>query len=244
MKKFLIGNVFLICMLGASCSSAQLGKALKEASKTLGGTSGSGSLTTEQVAEGLKEALVNGISKGSDMASALDGYFKNPKIKIPFPPDVKKVEDKLRQMGMGTQVDKFVLTLNRGAEDAAKEAKPIFVTAIKSMTIQDAWGILKGNETAATDYLKRVTSAQLREKFKPVIQSSLEKVNATKYYSDLVTTYNKVPLVQKVNPDLNEYATTKAMDGLFMLIADEEMKIRKDPVARTTELLKKVFGAQ
>lgn len=232
-----------MCMLAASCTSAQLSKTLKDVSKTLSG-SGDQSLTSEQVAEGLKEALTKGISTGSDMASQLDGYFKNPKIKIPFPPDVKKVEDKLRQMGMGAQVDKFVLTLNRGAEDAAKEAKPIFVTAIKSMTIQDAWSILKGNETAATDYLKRVTSAQLREKFKPVIKNSLDKVSATKYYSELVTTYNKIPLVQKVNPDLNEYATTKAMDGLFLLISDEEKKIRKDPVARTTELLKKVFGAQ
>jgi len=244
MKKFLIGNLFVMCVLSWGCSSAQLGKALKDASKAIGGSSTSSSLTTEQVAEGLKEALTNGISKGSDMASAVDGYFKNPKIKIPFPPDVKKVEDKLRQMGMGAQVDKFVLTLNRGAEDAAKEAKPIFITAIKSMTIQDAWAILKGNQTAATDYLKKVTSSQLHDKFKPVIQSSLEKVNATKYYSELVTTYNKIPLVQKVNPDLNEYATAKAMDGLFLLIADEEAKIRKDPVARTSELLKKVFGAQ
>src|SRR6186713_2038194 len=121
MKKFLIGNVFLVCVLSWGCSSAQLGKVLKDASKAIGG-SGTSGLTTEQVAEGLKEALTNGISKGSDMASALDGYFKNPKIKLPFPPDVKKVEDKLRQMGMGAQVDKFVLTLNRGAEDAAKEA--------------------------------------------------------------------------------------------------------------------------
>jgi len=244
MKKFLIGNVFLVCLLSWGCSSAQLGKVLKDASKAIGGSGSSGSLTTEQVAEGLKEALTNGISKGSDMASSLDGFYKNPKIKLPFPPDVKKVEDKLRQMGMGAQVDKFVLTLSRGAEDAAKEAKPIFITAIKSMTIQDAWAILKGNQTAATDYLKKVTSAQLHDKFKPVIKSSLDKVNATKYYSDLVTTYNKVPLVQKVDPDLNEYATNKAMDGLFLLIADEEAKIRKDPVARTSELLKKVFGAQ
>lgn len=224
------------------CTSAQVGQTLNELNKAIGSTQQQ-PLTTNEVAEGLKEALVNGISNGSDLASMVDGYFKNPRIKIPFPPDVKKVEDKLRQIGLGSEVDRFVLTLNRGAEDAAKEAKPIFITAIKSMTIQDAWGILKGNETAATDYLKRVTSAQLREKFKPVIANSLNKVNATKYYTDLVTTYNKIPFVQKVNPDLNEYATTKAMDGLFLLIADEEKKIRKDPVARTTELLKKVFGS-
>jgi hypothetical protein len=238
MRKIVFG--FLILLSG--CTSAQVSQALSDVDKAI--NTDQQAPTTNEVAEGLKEALIKGISSGSDLASMLDGYFKNPRIKIPFPPEVKKVEDKLRQIGMGSEVDRFVLTLNRGAEDAAKEAKPIFITAIKSMTIQDAWAILRGNETAATDYLKRVTSQQLHDKFKPVITNSLNKVNATKYYSDLVNTYNKIPLVQKVNPDLNEYATTKAMDGLFLLISDEEKKIRKDPVARTTELLKKVFGAQ
>jgi hypothetical protein len=233
---------FIYLLLLSACTSAQVSQTISEVNKVL--TEDQQTPTTSEVGEGLKEALVKGISNGADLASALDGYFKNPRIKIPFPPEVKKVEDKLRQIGLGSEVDRFVLTLNRGAEDAAKEAKPIFVTAIKSMTIQDAWAILRGNETAATDYLKRVTSDQLRAKFKPVIANSLNKVNATKYYSDLVNTYNRIPLVQKVNPDLNEYATTKAMDGLFLLISDEEKKIRKDPVARTTELLKKVFGAQ
>ena len=145
---------------------------------------------------------------------------------------------------MGSEVDRFVMTLNRGAEEAAKEAKPIFISAIKSMTIQDAWGILRGEPDAATQYLKRTTSAQLREKFKPVIQNALNKVNATKYYGDIVNTYNQIPLVQDVNPDLNEYATEKAMEGLFALIAKEEKNIRENPVARTTELLKKVFKEQ
>jgi hypothetical protein len=174
----------------------------------------------------------------------VDGYFKNPEIKIPFPPDVKKVETRIRQIGLGDEVDKFIMTLNRGAEDAAKEAKPIFITAIKSMTIQDAWGILKGEENAATQYLQRTTSSQLKEKFKPVIHNSLEKVNATKYYGDIVGTYNKIPLVEKVNPDLDDYATDKAIEGLFIMIAKEEKKIREDPVARTSALLKKVFGSQ
>jgi hypothetical protein len=201
-------------------------------------------LTTSEVAEGLKEALVNGISKGSDQASKLDGYFKNPAIKIPFPPDVKRVEDRLRQMGLGSEVDRFVMTLNRGAENAAKEAKPIFISAIRSMTIEDAWVILRGEENAATNYLRSTTSDQLRERFRPVIKNSLDQVNATKYYADLVSTYNQIPLVQKVNPDLEDYATEKAMDGLFHLIAQEETQIRKNPVARTSELLKKVFGSQ
>ena len=176
--------------------------------------------------------------------SKADGYFKNPEIKIPFPPDVKRVEDQLRQIGMGGEVDKFVLSLNRGAEDAAKESKAIFVTAIKQMTIDDAFGILKGQPDAATQFLKRTTTAQLKEKFKPIVQKSLDKVNATRYYGDLVGTYNKIPLVEKVNPDLNEYATDKAIQGLFTMIAKEEKNIRQDPLARTSDLLKRVFGAQ
>ena len=231
----------LTALVFTACTTAQLNQTMSEVNKALNTET---PLTTAEVGEGLKEALVKGISNGSDMASQLDGYFKNPKIKIPFPPDVKKVEDKLRQIGLGSEVDKFILTLNRGAEDAAKEAKPIFVNAIRQMTIQDAWSILRGSDNAATEYLKRTTSAQLREKFQPVIASSLSKVNATKYYSDLVTQYNRIPFVEKVNPDLNDYATTKAMDGLFLLIADEEKKIREDPVARTTELLKRVFGSK
>ncbi|MDH4089571.1 MAG: DUF4197 domain-containing protein [Cyclobacteriaceae bacterium] len=230
----------LAAVLGA-CTTAQINQTMGDVNKALGAE---GPLTTAEVAEGLKEALIKGISTGSDLASQVDGYFMNPEIKIPFPPEVKKVEDKLRQIGLGNEVDKFVMTLNRGAEDAAKEAKPIFITAIKSMTIQDAWGILKGQPDAATQYLKRTTSAQLKEKFQPVIQNSLKKVNATRYYGDIVNTYNKIPLVDDVNPNLDDYATDKAIEGLFTMIAKEERNIRQDPLARTTELLKKVFGAQ
>ena len=227
--------VFII--LFVSCTQQQF-------SQTVGDFLGSASnpLTTEEVAGGLKEALINGISKGAGKASALDGYFLNPKIKIPFPSEAKKVENTLRDIGLGNEVDKFIKTLNRGAEEAAKEAKPIFVSAIKSMTIEDAWGILKGEPDAATQYLKRTTSTQLTQKFQPIIHNALQKVNATKYYGDLVTRYNKIPLVKKVNPDLDAYATEKAIEGLFLLIAEEEANIRANPVARTTELLKKVFG--
>jgi hypothetical protein len=237
MKIFFFAMVFV---LGA-CTSTQVTQAIGDINKTIGGSSQP--LTTAEVAEGLKEALIKGISTGSDLVSQLDGYFKNPEIKIPFPPEVKKVEDKLRQIGLGSEVDKFVMTLNRGAEDAAREAKPIFVAAIRSMTIQDAWSILKGEDNAATQYLKRTTSAHLKDKFKPVIQNSLNKVNATKYYSDIVNRYNQLPLVQKVNPNLDDYATDKAIEGLFVMIAKEEKNIRQNPVARTTELLRKVFGA-
>lgn len=198
--------------------------------------------STEEVASGLKEALTKGTSKGTDEVSKTDGYFKNPEIKIPFPPEVQQVETTLRKMGMNKQVDEFVLSLNRAAEDAAKEAKPIFVDAIKKMTIQDAWSILKGEDDAATKYLNKTTSAQLKDKFKPIIKASLDKVNATKYYKDLITAYNKVPLVKKVNPELDTYATDKATDGLFVMIAKEEKNIRQNPGARTTDLLKKVFS--
>lgn len=238
MKRFVVLSCLCLCIAGSA--SAQLDR-LKKAAKDL--TSGGG-LSSAEIAEGLKEALTNGISKGSDLVSQLDGYFKNPEIKLPFPPEAKKAEDKLRQIGMGKEVDNFVLSLNRAAEDAAKEAKPIFVAAIKGMTIQDAAGILKGNEDAATQYLKKTTSSPLKDKFLPVVKNSLSKVNATKYYADLITTYNKIPLVQKMNPNLDEYATDKAIAGLFVMIAKEEKNIRSNPGARTSELLKKVFGSQ
>lgn len=234
-------KIIFVTVILSACTTAQINQTVGQVNKTLGGDQ---PLTTEQVAEGLKEALIKGISTGSDLVSQVDGYFKNPEIKIPFPPEVKQVEDRLRQMGLGGEVDKFVMTLNRGAEEAAKEAKPIFITAIRSMTIQDAWSILKGEDDAATQYLKRTTSSQLKEKFKPVIQNALSKVNATKYYGDLVNTYNKIPLVQKVNPDLDDYATDRAIEGLFLMISKEEKNIRDNPAARTTELLRKVFSQQ
>lgn len=213
----------------------------KKIKESLGGGN---KLSTEEVAKGLKEALTNGVSKGSDVVSQVDGFYKNVDIKIPFPPEVQQVEEKLRQIGLGSQVDEFILALNRAAEDAAKEAKPIFVTAVKEMTIQDAWSILKGEDDAATQYLNRTTSAQLHDKFKPVIEKSLEKVNATKYYNDLINVYNKIPFVKKVNPDLDDYATEKAVDGMFIMVANEEKNIRENPGARTSELLEKVFEAQ
>jgi len=229
--------IAILLLVSTVCSSQINLKKLKD--KVAGAT---GSVSTEEVAQGLKEALTNGVSKGSDLVSQVDGYLKNQEIKIPFPPEVQQVETKLRAIGMGGEVDKFVTSLNRAAEDAAKEAKPIFVTAVKEMTIQDAWSILRGEQNSATQYLIKTTSTPLKAKFKPIIQASLAKVNATKYYKDLVTTYNKIPLIQKVNPNLDDYATDKAADGLFIMIAKEEKNIRENPGARTTELLKKVFS--
>lgn len=226
-----------LIFLFSSCTVQQIQQTLDDYLET-------DELTTEQVISGLKEALVKGAGSSTAEASRTNGFLGNPQIKIPFPPDVQKVENKLRDLGLGDQVDRFIETLNRGAEEAAKEAKPIFVGAIKDMTVQDAWGILKGEDNAATKYLQDKTSAQLTSKFKPVIKRALDKTNATKYYSDLVNTYNKIPFVEKVNPNLDDYATERALSGLFTLVAKEEQNIRDNPGARTTELLKKVFSKQ
>lgn len=228
-------SVLILTTLSFS-SNAQFGKFKKALDKVTGGE-----LSKDEVAAGLKQALEKGTNKGTDQASKEDGYFKNPAIKILFPPDAKKIETKLRQIGMGKDVDRFILSLNRAAEKAAIEAKPIFISAIKSMTIQDAFGILKGENDAATQYLNRTTSDQLYTKFKPIIKKALDAVDATKYYSSLISAYNKIPFVDKKNPDLDDYATNEGIDGLFTLIAVEEANIRQNPGARTTDLLKKVF---
>jgi len=176
------------------------------------------------------------------LVNVKDGYFKNTEIKIPFPPEFKTIETKLRAAGFGKKVDNVILSLNRAAEDAANEAKPIFIDAVKSLSIADAIKIVKGNNDAATQYLKQTSSTTLSNKFKPKIEASLNKVNATKYWKEIITLYNKLPLVKKQNPNLSQYVTDKAITGLFIMVAKEELKIRKDPVAQTTSLLKKVFG--
>lgn len=234
MKKLLFFITTLVMMAGSASAQLDLNK-LKSSLE--------GKLTADEVGAGLKEALSTGVSKGADLVSVSNGYFGNPQIKIPFPAEIKQVETRLRKMGMGNQVDQFVLSLNQAAEEAAKEAKPVFISAIKQMTIQDVWAVFKGKEDAATQYLNRTTSAQLHEKFKPVVKQSLEKVNATKYYATLISAYNKLPLVKKVNTNLEDYATNKAIEGLFVMVAKEEKNIRQNPTARTSDLLKKVFGS-
>ncbi|MGC4034614.1 MAG: DUF4197 domain-containing protein [Chitinophagaceae bacterium] len=212
--------------------------------KVLGGSGGLGSgLSSDEIANGLKEALQVGATKGSDKLSAVDGFFKDAAIKILMPDEAKKVEKTLRTMGLGAQVDEAILSMNRAAEDAAKSAAPIFINAIKSMSISDALGILQGGDNAATNYLKSKTTSALTEAFRPVIEKSLEKVNATKYWNTLFTTYNKVAL-QKVNPDLPAYVTEKGLSGIFYQVAQEEKQIRQDPLARTSDLLKKVFATK
>ncbi len=235
MRKILL--VVIIAFGQFSCAQqVNFGKVLES---VLGG----GALTEAEIGMGLKEALSVGINLGADKASVLDGYLLNPKIKIPFPPEVQRVENTLRNIGLGGEVDKFVTALNRGAELAAKEAKPIFISAIKQLTIQDALSILRGEKDAATQFLKRTTSANLIAAFEPIVTRSLAQTQATKYYTDIATAYNKVPFVNRVNPDLKGYATQKAIDGLFILVADEEAKIRENPLARTTDLLKRVFSS-
>ncbi|MEN0054693.1 MAG: DUF4197 domain-containing protein [Mucilaginibacter sp.] len=198
--------------------------------------------TNLEIGNGLKQALEIATGKSSDQLSAVNGFFGNAAVKILFPPEAQKAEKTLRSLGMGKLCDNVILSLNRAAEDAAKQAKPIFVDALKQMTLQDVSNILLGKQDAATQYFKRTTTAQLTAKFKPVIQSSLGKANATKYYTDAALTYNKVPFVKKLNPDISDYATQKAIDGLFIEIAKEELNIRSNLSARSTPLLQKVFA--
>lgn len=199
-------------------------------------------LTNGEVISGLKEALTVGTNNSTALTSKLDGYYKNPEIFIPFPPEAIKVKEKVESLGMKKQVDEFVMTMNRAAETASKEAAPIFVNAVKQMTIADGFAILRGADDAATNYLKEKTSGQLRTKFNPVVKNAIDQVHVTKYWNPVITTYNKIPFIEKQNPNLEDYITTKAMDGLFIMIAKEEKKIRKDPLARVTDLLKRVFG--
>ena len=195
-----------------------------------------------EIGNGLKEALVKGTNTGVSSLSAAGGYLNNPQFKIPFPKDAQKIETTLRDLGMGSQVDKVIESLNRAAEDAVSEAKPLFVNAIKQMTFADVKNVLMGDNMAATNYLKSKTTTQLQAAFQPKIKASLNKVNATKYWTDLVNTYNKIPLVTKLNPDLDAFVTEQAIQGLFTKISQQEAAIRANPVERTTGLLQKVFG--
>lgn len=239
MKNILI---ITLTLLVSNLALAQtLGKFKDKVNDAVGSSSSSG-LSESEITSGLKEALNKGIEKGVTQLSKPDGYFKDPQIKIPLPQEAQNVEAKLRQLGQGQKVDDAIESINRAAEDAAMAAKDIFINAIKSMDVKDAMGLLKGNDDAATRFLESSTRTQLVEKFKPIIHASLEKVGATKHWNTVFTSYNKLPMVTKVNPDLDDYATNKAIDGLFVQIAKEELEIRKNPGARVTDLLKKVFG--
>jgi len=229
-------GAFLILLSGCDVQSqAQLGGILKQIPN-------SGNPSTQEIGLGIKQALEIGTSMGADKLSAKDGFLGNMAVKILFPSEAQKVEKTLRTLGFGSLADNVVTSLNRAAEDAAKEAKPIFISAIKQMTISDATNILLGNNDAATAYFKRVTTSQLMDRFKPVISNSLNKVGATKYWGDAALQYNKIPLVNPVNTDLSSYVAQKAIEGMFIQIAQEELKIRSDFSSRSTSLLQKVFG--
>jgi hypothetical protein len=209
----------------------------------IGGMAGGLGLSNEEAGGGIKEALSNGLANAVLNLNKTDGFFGSNVYKMLLPPDAVKLENTLRTLGMGKLVDKAILQINRGAEDAVGFAKPIFVNAIKEMTLTDAINIVRGGNNAGTNYFKEKTTAALIAAFSPVIKTSLDRVEATKYYDDIVNTYNKLPTVRtKVNPDLTSFVVGKATDALFDQIAKEENNIRENPVARTTDLLKKVFG--
>ncbi|MEO6355348.1 MAG: DUF4197 domain-containing protein [Ferruginibacter sp.] len=204
-----------------------------------------GAVTEADAASGIKEALSQGLAKAVLQLNKEDGFYKDAVYKVLLPPDAKKIENALRTVGLGNMVDKAILQINRGAEDAAGYAKPIFVEAIKNMTLTDAIGLVKNGDTSATHFFREKTTAQLMAAFMPVIKSSLDRVEATKYYGDIVNKYNGFPTTfTKINPDLAGYVTQKATNALFDQVALEEKNIRTNFAARTTDILKKVFGGQ
>ncbi|MEO5892847.1 MAG: DUF4197 domain-containing protein [Ferruginibacter sp.] len=256
MKKFLLTATLAIIVLTAT-NAQGLGNMLKKATtkdssgksaagKFLKNSSSSGigsDLSNDDIISGLKDALRVGTDSSSKQLSKLDGFFGDAAIKILMPAEAQKVEKTLRSVGMGKVVDKAILSMNRAAEDAASGIGDIFWNSIKQMSITDGLQILRGGDFAATAYLKKMTTTELTAKFKPVIDGSLTKMDATKYWDDVFSTYNKLSK-DKVNTDLTAYVTEKALAGLFYNIGLEEQKIRKDPAAQVTGILKKVFGGK
>ena len=248
MKKFVLVLLVLPVAIVVNAQKGLLGqvnKALgKDSVKLQSVTSknpGGGSLSNEEIIKGLKEALTIGTDSSTKKLSRVDGFFTDAAIKILMPEEAKKAEKTLRSFGMSSLVDKAILSMNRAAEDAASGVSTIFWDAIKQMSVKDGISILRGGDFAATEFLKKNTTASLTEKMRPVIQASLDKVNATQYWKDVFTAYNKFSK-QQINTDLTGYVTGKAMDGVFYEIGLEEQKIRKDPAAQVTDLLKKVFA--
>jgi hypothetical protein len=231
---------FALCTLLLSCSTQEIQSVLDSIPSTTG-------LSNEEVVAGLKEALKVGTERSVDEASVTDGFWNDPRIRIPFPPEAINVKNTLMDLGLGAPVEQFEHTMNHAAEEAAKEAVPVFVDAITSMTIQDGFDLLKGGDNAATNFLRAKTSDTLRARFTPVVEKATAQVALTSYWQPVASAYNTATLLtggKAVDPDLNSYVTTKAMDGLFVLLAVEEKKIRQDPMARTTALLQKVFAQQ
>ena len=236
MKTFF--TLFIIAVTLGSCETLQ-----QVATAAGAGTIPGAGISNTEAAAGIKEALGQGITKSVLQLNTADGFFRNELYKVLLPPEARKIENTLRDLGLNSLVDKAILQINRGAEDAAGYAKPIFVDAIKSMTLSDAIGLIRNGDTSATHFFREKTTAKLLAAFRPVIASSLNKVDATKYYGDMVSKYNNFPTTfKKLNPDLTSYVTQKATDALFNLIAKEELNIRTNFAARTTDILRKVFG--
>lgn len=235
MKKVFIPLIALCLTLSGCAELQQVASQLPQAG---------GILSTADISAGLREALDNGIDKQVTKLTAVDGFYRNQLVKILLPPELQKVDKTLREIGLSSLADEGLKMMNRAAEDAVKEATPIFVSAVKNITFTDAKNILMGNDEAATSYLRKSTTSQLYAKFNPVIKSSFSKVGADKVWSNIISKYNTVPLVQKVNPDLTDYVTNEALDGVYKMIAVEEKDIRNNLNARTSALLKKVFAAQ
>lgn len=242
MRKFVFGIFVLVGLV--SCEV--LNESLKVVNSTQNGGTSKPSLTNEEVISGLREALQIGIKNSVNLTSVTDGFLKNESIRLPFPPDAIKVKEKAMDLGLSGKVTEFETTLNRAAEEATKEALPIFADAIKNMSVQDGFAILKGGDGAATKFLKEQTTSKLVSAFSPKVKNATSKVELTKYWNPIITKYNSAMTLtggQKLDPDLDAYITQKAIEGLFYMVEKEENKIRKDPVARVTDLLVKVFGS-
>jgi hypothetical protein len=236
-----------ILALGGILTGLSACEAVKEAASTINtGTSTTPALTNSEVISGLKEALTVGIQNSVNLTSVTDGFLKNEAIRLPFPQYALKVKQKAIDWGLGAQVEKFETTLNRAAEEATKEALPIFKDAILNMSISDGFSILNGGDGAATRFLKDNTTSKLVAAFSPKVKEAISKVKLTEYWNPLITKYNSAMSLtggEKINPDLNQYVTERAISGLFQMVEKEENKIRKDPAARVTDLLTKVFGS-
>ena len=239
-NRYSISIVFLAVFIVFSNTQAQFKDIIK---KLTDQNQSSESQNTDTIVSALKEALQIGTQNSVDVLSVADGYFGNELVKILLPSQIKKVEPMMRSIGLGNTLDEFVLSMNRAAESAASEAGPIFIDAIKEMTITDAINILNGDDHAATDYFREKTSDKLTEKFRPIISAQMDEVGVTKQYKKLADGVSSNPFINLGNLDLDTYVTNKALDGLFTIVAQEEEKIRTDPAAQVTDLLKDVFGS-
>lgn len=227
-----------IIIVGSGCAE------LQQVVNSLPQNTGGFGVSNIDIANGLRQALDNGIDKQVSKLTLKDGFYRNQLVKILLPDELRKVDKALRDIGLSNLADEGLKIMNRAAEDAVKEATPIFINAVKGITFADAKQILLGNDEAATSYLKSRTNSQLYQKFNPVIKSSFSKVGADKIWSNIINKYNSIPLTNNVNPDLTDYVTGQALKGVYTMIAVEEKDIRNKVSSRTTDLLKKVFALQ